>query len=281
MIAVLVLGDVETFDRAVMRARRDHRDFALERHEGFEDAGLAADVAPGRRRIGAVLDRGLALAVIAEAARLQDRRPADALDRGRERLGRADIGKRGGADAEPVDELLFHEPVLRRRQHLRIGQHRNARGEKGRGLRRHVLEFVSDDVDVAGKAVERFGVGVVGGGDAMHDVEGGRVGRRRKDVALEAEPRRGQRQHAAELAAAEDPDRGLGLQHRRRFAHAPSFGCSATPSVWRCRQASSRLPSVGSPSASTLAASSAALTAPAGPIASVPTGTPGGICTME
>src|SRR5580700_10755429 len=45
MIAVLVLGDVETFHGAVVRARRHDRDFALERHEGFEDAGLAADVA--------------------------------------------------------------------------------------------------------------------------------------------------------------------------------------------------------------------------------------------
>ena len=207
------------------RARRDHRDLALERHEGFEDAGLAADVAPGRRRIGAVLDRGLALAVIAEAARLQNRRPADALDRRRERRGRADIGKRGGADAEPGDEVFFHEPILRGRQDLRIGQHRNARGEKGRGFRRHVLEFVSDDVDVAGKTIERFGVGVIGGGNAMHDVKSGRIGRRRENVTLEAEPRRGQRQHAAELAAAQNADRGFGLQNRRRFAHAPSFGC--------------------------------------------------------
>ena len=126
-----------------------------------------------------------------------------------------------------------------------------------------------------------IGIGVIGAGDAVHDIESGRVGRRRKDVALEAEPRRGQRQHAAELAAAQNPDRGFGLQNRRRLAHAPSFGCSATLSVWRCRQASSRLPSVGSLSASTLAASNAALTAPAGPMASVPTGTPGGICTME
>ena len=39
--------------------------------------------------------------------------------------------------------------------------------------------------------------------------------------------------------------------------------------------------SAGSFSASTLAASSAALMAPALPIASVPTGTPAGICTIE
>ena len=47
MIAVLVLGHVETFDRAVVAARGDDRNFALERHESFKDAGLAADLAPG------------------------------------------------------------------------------------------------------------------------------------------------------------------------------------------------------------------------------------------
>ena len=126
-------------------------------------------------RIAAVLDRRLALAVIAEAAGLQHRRPADPLERRASSAGRADIGERRGADAEAGDEVLLGEPVLRRRQDLRIGQHRNARGEKGRGLRRHVLELVGDDVDIGGEAVERLGVGVVGAGDAMHDVESRRV----------------------------------------------------------------------------------------------------------
>ena len=47
------------------------------------------------------------------------------------------------------------------------------------------------------------------------------------------------------------------------------------------RQASSRAASASSESASTAQASSAALTAPASPIASVPTGTPAGICTID
>src|SRR5262249_24315530 len=67
----------------------------------------------------------------------------------------------------------------------------------------------------------------------------------------------------------------------RRAQDLPSSGVSATASVCRWRQASSRFASSPSASASTLAASSAALTAPARPIASVPTGTPGGICTIE
>src|SRR5690348_14437941 len=114
----------------------------------------------------------------------------------------------------------------------------------------------------------------------MHHVEGRRVRARRQDVTLEAEPGRGERQHAAELTAAQNADGGLRFE--RGAAHAlVSFGASATASVWRARHASSRPLNAGSLSAKTLAARSAALTAPAWPMASVPTGTPGGICTIE
>ncbi len=185
---------------------------------------------------------GLALAVVAEAAGLQDRRPADPLDRRRQLGGRSDIGERRGADAERGDEVLLGEPVLGGRQDFRIGQHRHARGEKRRGLRRHVLELIGDDIDIGGETVERLGVGVIGAGDAMHDVESRRIGLGREDMALEAEPRRGQRQHAAKLAAAENADRGLGFECGQRawltrrpsaFRRRPRSGCA--------RQASSRL----------------------------------------
>ncbi len=285
MILVFVLGNIEAFDQAVVAARGDDRDFAFERHERFEDTGLAADVAPCGFRIAAVLDRRLAFAVVAVTARLQHRRFADALDRCRQIARRGDRGKRRGTDAEAGDEVFLGKPILRNRQDFRIRQNRNARGKKRRGLRRHVLEFISDDVDIGGKAVERFGVGVIGPRRAIDDIERRRVGRGREHVTLEAEPRCCQRQHAAELAAAENADGRAGFEHGRggvrRWAHAPSFGASATAAVWFARQVSSRLPSAGSLSANMLAARSAALIAPARPIASVPTGTPGGICTME
>src|SRR5271168_1548575 len=82
MIAMLVLGYVETFDGAVRSARGNDRDFACKRHESFEDAGLAADVAPCRLRIAGGADRRLAFAVIAIAARLEHGRPADPIERG-------------------------------------------------------------------------------------------------------------------------------------------------------------------------------------------------------
>ena len=100
MVAVLVLGHVETCDGAIVGARGNNRNFALERHEGFENAGLAADLAPGGCGIAAVSDRRLALAVVTEAARLQNGRPADPLDRRGKLGGRSDSGERRGADAE-------------------------------------------------------------------------------------------------------------------------------------------------------------------------------------
>ena len=49
----------------------------------------------------------------------------------------------------------------------------------------------------------------------MHHVEGGRVRTGREDVAFEAEPRGRERQHAAELAAAENADGRVGREHVR------------------------------------------------------------------
>ncbi len=179
-------------------------------------------------------------------------------------------------------EFLFGEPVLRDRQHLRVGQHRLARREERRGLGRHVLELVGDDIDVRGETVERRHVEIVGFGHAAHDLEGGRMRVGAQHMALEAEARGGKRQHASQLSAAEDADGGVGPERpRTRHGHASSFGLSATASVCCLRHASSRVASAASESANTLAASSAALIAPDFPMASVPTGTPGGICTME
>src|SRR5271166_1459793 len=150
------------------------------------------------------------------------------------------------------------------------------------GFRRNVLEFICDNVDAVCKAAERLRVGVVGDGRPVHDIEGRRIAIGCEDMTLEAEPRRCQRQHSPKLPAAKDADRGSGLESAHEHVHAlESLGTSATSAVWRSRQASRRLSSAGSLSANTLAASSAALIAPACPMASVPTGMPGGICTIE
>src|SRR5262245_60088969 len=66
-----------------------------------------------------------------------------------------------------------------------------------------------------------------------------------------------------------------------QIGHAQSFGRLPTDLVCCARQPSSRLAVLMSDSASTAAASSAALIAPALPMARVPTGMPPGICMID
>ena len=65
-------------------------------------------------------------------------------------------------------------------------------------------------------------------------------------VAFEAEPGGRERQHAAELSAAENADGGIAAERLALHDHASSFGLSATASVCCLRQASSRAASAGS-----------------------------------
>ncbi len=67
MVLMLVFGHVEAFDAAVASARRDDGNLALERHEGFENLRLPAEMLECGR-IGAVTQDHLPLAVIAESA---------------------------------------------------------------------------------------------------------------------------------------------------------------------------------------------------------------------
>ena len=175
VIAMLVLGEVEAFDGAVGGAGGDHRYFADERHKGFEDRGLSADVLPGSLR-GCVLGyRRLALAVIAEASRLQHGGTTDALERGRQFGGGGDSRIGRGADAKAGDEIFFGDAVLGRRQNSWIGQDRHQRRQERGGLRRDVFEFVGDDIDAFRKTRQRLLVVIVGTRTLAHDVECGRV----------------------------------------------------------------------------------------------------------
>src|SRR6185312_1309628 len=135
--------------------------------------------------------------------------------------------------------------------------------------------LIGDDVDGGGKAHQRALVLIGRTGRCLDHVECARVFFRRIDVTAQAEPRGGERQHASELAAAENADGRAG------FEQVQSLGFLETALVCRARQASSRLAILASDSASTAAASRAALIAPGLPMASVPTGTPPGICMIE
>src|SRR5258708_28963509 len=76
MVAVLVFGDVVTFDMAVGRTRRDHRDFTLEGNKCLQDGGSGAELRPDLIGIVALANERLALAVITETAGPVHRPPA-------------------------------------------------------------------------------------------------------------------------------------------------------------------------------------------------------------
>ena len=144
---------------------------------------------------------------------------------------------------------------------------------------RDILELEGDDVDGAGKGGERRFVVIGGDGARRGDGEGRALRVGAIDVAGEAEFGGGDGQHAPELAAAENADDHA--RPERRSDHSSSLGRSSTAADWATRQLSRRLATSSSMRASTEAASSAALIAPERPIASVPTGMPAGIWTME
>ena len=126
----------------------------------------------------------------------------------------------------------------------------------------------------------------VGGGDVLFGDASGRAApvgiEHRHGVAASL---RGVREHPAELAAAHDAKRRArrdeGRRRSCRRAHFRSADIARAASVWRARNASSFERSDASAVASIATAKSAALTAPALPMAKVATGMPRGIWTME
>src|SRR5581483_1607023 len=140
-----------------------------------------------------------------------------------------------------------------------------------RGVYRHVFEFVSHNVEAAREAFQRVCVVEVRGHE-FRDVAGDGFRRQVERAKAQAERVARKRQHAPQLPAAEDAD-----------LHHASLGSGrlSTASVCRSRYALSAARNCGCLLPSIAAASSAALMAPARPMASVPTGMPAGICTMD
>ena len=148
---MVVQPDRKAARRAVQPARHDGGDLALEVDQRLEDALAPAEPVPGGLQAVAGRDPGLALAVIALGAGLQD---AGQARRGGEVGLAADRLVVGGADAGLAEERLLAQPVLGEDGSPVAGPHRPVPLAFGDGLLRHVLEFVGDDIDLGGEAGE-------------------------------------------------------------------------------------------------------------------------------
>jgi hypothetical protein len=92
--------------------------------------GIGADFVERRGWVGSGDDLGLALAVVSETAGFQHGGTANLFERPRKIFGVIDFGKRGRLKSKRRHELLFGQPVLRCREHIRVGPNGFAACEK-------------------------------------------------------------------------------------------------------------------------------------------------------
>src|SRR5688572_5245289 len=271
---VHVLGERVGLHVAGPVARRDERDLAREFHHPFVDEGLPGEACVAFRRVADPADADLSLAVVSEAARLQDAGRAERRKRALKVRDRVHGGIGCDRNAEALENPLLGQAVLRDLERARRRPYGPDARDGPRRRDRHVFPVEGDDVDAAREA---------GQPRAVVEVPGDDFGDRRARhvsaavVHRELEPERdpGEGHHPAELAGADDADAHGGPQL------AAGSGRARTSAVCRSRNAASASRSGGCRAARIAVARRAALRAPASPIATVATGTPTGICTIE
>src|SRR5882724_2570294 len=259
----------------------EHREFAGEGDEALEDEGGGGKFRLCFGDIFGGAKNPLALAVVAHAGGFQDGGEAYGLYGGVELGGIRGGGEFGGGDAEFAEERFFGKAVLRGFESGRRRIDGNALGKKIGGFDGNVLEFVGHEFEATREFFKGGFIGVIGG-DALGDTAHRSLGRGIQEPEMEAQRVARESEHVTELSAAEDADghacfpfffgeggvtEGSGLASTRKVCSARNFRTAS-------RKARCLVPRIE-------AARSAALTAPDLPMASVPTGTPPGICAME
>src|SRR5690606_2992340 len=249
---------------------------ALEIDEALEHRLDLTQLLPGGPGLLRTAYHHLALTVVTEACGLEHGRHANGGDR-RLQLGLAAHGVEWRQRKAPAaDESLLPQAILDDVQYLAAGPHRHVAGGAFAGQRGHVLELEADHVDFLAEGGQRVEILVRGLHFLVGDLTGRGVPIRRVGMDPVAHTLCRQGEHAAQLAAAQNPENGtrrddlaqLSLSSRTRWACAVRNSCSL-------QRKSGRLP------ARMEIASSAALRAPATPMAMVATGMPAGICRMD
>src|SRR5690606_33022036 len=144
-------------------------------------------------------------------------------------------------------------------------------GDGGDRRDRHVLHIEGHHIYGCSQFLQR-GCIVELATDQLANLRARRIATGVQEGETQAQGIARQGQHASQLARPDDADVHAGME---------GSGCARTLAVCCARQSSRALRTSGYLPARMAAASSAALTAPAVPMAMVPTGTPAGICTMD
>ena len=191
------------------RARREHRQLAVERHELLRGSAARRRARPTpRSSVGRCAQHDLALAVVAAAARLQHRRQPDRARRGVELAAVVDGGEARRRRCRARSNVSFSvEPVLRDLERAPAPGAPAAAARQRAPRGGHAFPLVGDDVGAARRPRRaparrrarrrRAGrtrcAGASGDGSRKRQVE-----RRGRDA--------GEAEHPAELAAAEHGD---------------------------------------------------------------------------
>src|SRR5258708_7731325 len=278
---------------AIRSTRHQHGDLSLQRNSLLNHASSLAQRLPCSPDLilndsaGTKPDLTLPLPVITTRRAFAKAFPAQRRHRLTqliERPHRPILAYRESVFEQPI--LLFN-PVLNHRQHRSVRPHRriacrrlHARGRDLFNLQRHNIASTREIRCLPRIIPPCFDA-------SIHDKT-----RRTSRVRIEhqdaiAHTPSCNRRHPAQLAAPKNPNcrtRQNRLRDQRTRAHAPTSSspttCASTSSRRAARQETSLSCNAASVVASIATASNPAFIAPDAPIASVPTGTPFGICTI-
>ena len=108
-----VFGERVAANLSIAAAHANHRHLALKGHEGLQHTGLARNGLPSRIHFVRTTDDDLPLAVVTEAACLEDGGQSDTGDGGPKLIRIVHFRPRSDVDVQILEQLLFVGTVLR------------------------------------------------------------------------------------------------------------------------------------------------------------------------
>ena len=206
-------------DIAVHVARTDDRNLVVEIYPLFGNQRGAAKCFPRIVDVSVLTNHELALAIVAEASRLDDQRQAEILDRIHNVLVGVDRAIACQRDIQLIKEALLVESILGVPQCVGGRVDRYLVLDLAQRLDRHVLKFKSDDIAGCGEFGQRVAV-VKWPLNNLATIGCGRCVGRIDETAFDAEVACCVAQHLAELAGSDNAN-FHGLAARVAIAEHP------------------------------------------------------------